>query len=686
MSHLVLYVLYKNGQFLTADEILKSITRTLSTTVGTERLACALQDLKNSALIVESTAGTFKITEQQRAIFKGELADAAQVTSEARSKFIDRITIASPNIDPEQCWDDFCQECLFPLIIDMGARTYEFVSDGTMPQELSFEDTAFFKSLAPKEREDVRTVILEYLAPDDEVVREFILRTLNAVFFLEATGLQVETLEKLAASGSSPKPLTLFLDTNLLFSVMDLHENPSNQSVYSLFQVMNESTESIPCTLLVLPVTVAEFKRTLIANRESLKRIAPSPNLLAAAQASKRFSGLTLRYIEACQAAGAIIAPEDYFNPYIFNPSTVMRSKGVQLLNVDMDSYESRQDIVNGINHMWDSVEEYRRTDSRYRAIKHDMILWHFVHDQRPGYVESLSEAGSWLVTIDFRLLRYDREAHNSDTGKPICIHPSVLVQMLRFWLPRSDAFEAAILESLRVPFIFRSFDAASEAVALRILEVLARYEVGDISPEAIQQLLVDDVLNLSLRKAENRDLETELVTERLSALESNLRDRLKSTKTEVKQFKEIADEQKEQLDQETRRRSVELEKQEKLQKRLDDFEAQLSAHKQLMFLLKWACLAIFAGTVATIVAWQIGLILEYSAVQRSLVMVGAFLILVLVVIRVADWRGGKEGEFENWTFFETMRRWRSNLFKALGLLIIGTMATGLWDFFKSIF
>ena len=557
------------------------------------------------------------------------------------------------------------------------------------------------------DREALRTVIFEYLTPHDEVVRDFMLRTLNSAFFLEASGLQVDTLDKLVSSGTSLKPLTLFLDTNLLFSLMELHDNPSNESVISLFQVLDETIEAMPCSLYVLPITVEEFRRALVANRESLKRIALSPNVIAATRDSGKFSGLKLRYMDVRQEASAEINAEDYFDPYISNPVTVMQTKGVELLNEDMSSYESRQDVIDGINHMWDSERKYRKTDSRYRALKHDMMLWHFVNDRRPAYVESLSEAGSWIVTIDYRLLRYDRSSHNRDTGKPNCIHPSVLIQMLRFWLPRSDAFESAVLESLRLPFIFRSFDSESEAVALRILEVLARFEIGDISPEAIRQLLVDDALNMAIRETTDQDVETELVTDKLSSLESSLRDDLEVRTTETQEHRALAEKLREQVkasqeesDKANRRvaeldkkladktslLTVEQRKRQEFESRLDRLESDQADRRRVTFLLKWSLLTSVVGLLAFLFAREVALAVGLGATRSLIVGAIGSAICALIAVRIADWRGGEVVEIEGWQLYQRLRHFRKKMYGLLGLMALGIIGTATWDILKSVF
>ena len=707
LAQLILYVLYQNGQFLATEEIRAHVADILSTSIDSERLTTALQDLKSTARIIESKAGAFKITEEQRATLIRELEDAEQVTNQARAKFIERVTRACPTIDAQQCWDDFHQQCLLPLVLDMGARTYEFVSEGILPKETTFEDTVFFKNHDHKDREALRTVVFEYLTPHDEVVREFMLRTLNSAFFLEASGLHVDTLDKLVSPGTSLRPLTLFLDTNLLFSLMELHDNPANESVISLFHVLDETTEAIPCSLYVLPITVEEFRRALVANRESLKRIALSPNVIAATRDSGKFSGMKLRFFDATQEARTEISPEEYFDPYISNPATVMQTKGVELLNEGMSSYESRQDVIDGINHMWDSERAYRKTDWRYRAIKHDMMLWHFVNDRRPAYVESLSEAGSWIVTIDYRLLRYDREAHNRDTGKPNCIHPSVLIQMLRFWLPRSDAFESAVLESLRLPFIFRSFDSESEAVALRILEVLARFEIGDISPEAIGQLLVDDALNMAIREATDRDVETELVADKLSSMESSLRDDLEVRATETQEYRSLAEKMREQLkasredSNKANRRVAELDEQlaektslltveqmkrEEFEAGLDRLESDRIDRRRVTFLLKWILLTSLVALLAFFLAREVALAIGFGATRSLVVSAIGAAICVLIAIRIADWRGGEVVEIEGWRLYQRLRHFRRKIYGLLGIMGLGIIGTAIWDTLKGVF
>ena len=230
-------------------------------------------------------------------------------------------------------------------------------------KELSFEGTDFFAKYGPDDGEALRRVVAEFLTPNDALIRDYILRTLDAAFFLEASGLRKETLDKLSSLSGGQRSLTLFLDTNLLFSVLNLHDNPSNQSVNALLQLISEIDAAVNCKLYALPITVDEFRRVISATCEELKQVSFTGSMAAAARASGKFSGAKIRYVEACQEAGGPINPEDFFGPYLSNPVAVMRHKGVELYNDKLEKYSQRQDVVDSINELWDSMDAVSKTE-----------------------------------------------------------------------------------------------------------------------------------------------------------------------------------------------------------------------------------------------------------------------------------------------------------------------------------
>ena len=351
------------------------------------------------------------------------------------------------------------------------------------------------------------------------------------------------------------------------------------------------------------------------------------------------------------------------------------------------------------------------------------MVLWHFVNDRRPTYTESFSDAQSWVVTIDYGLLRYDRDHHNQSVGKPVCIHPSMLVQMLRFWLPRDDNFETAVLDSLRIPFIFRSFDSESEKVTLRILEALTRFELGDISPATLAQVLVDDAVNAGFKETKEQDAENALAEHGLSTVESELRTSLEARAIQAEEYVETIEVQSEQLEaraiqaeeyagtievqsEQLEARAIQAEEyagtievqgeqleesarlieqqrleRQSLQAELDRRNSKESTSQvRRTFLLKW--IAVPSTVVFIVLALALTLISlqDYSGTRTVLAIFGLPVSGLLVVVRIVIWRGSRVPEVSNAGYHKAMRRFQGWIYKTLGALLVAVMAAAIWD------
>lgn len=180
-----------------------------------------------------------------------------------------------------------------------------------------------------------------------------------------------------------------------------------------------------------------------------------------------------------------------------------------------MDGYSMRQDIIDDI--MVQLEYERKRFGERARSydqLRHDVVLWHFVSERRPARVESPVEATCWIVTVDYHYLGFDEFKRRQSNGAiPLCLHPTSLIQILQFWLPRTQEFEEAILDSLRLPLLFQEFGDSSEKVTVTILETLARFEnVAQMPKEVVGSILVNRALRQGLALEPDRQKQVELI------------------------------------------------------------------------------------------------------------------------------------------------------------------------------
>src|SRR5260370_3519325 len=275
-----------------------------------------------------------------------------------------------------------------------------------------------------------------------------------------------------------PPAFRIFVDTNFLFSFLDLHENPSNEAAKSLVKLTKQLEGRALCKFYVSAETLDEFKRVVTAQRDFLHGLVLPVNLAQAAL-EMDLSAVALRFVEFSKQAGQPISAEAYFRPYLSDLLPTLRSKQVELFNESMKPYSMRQDVIDDIlEQQRFERKRYGENGKSYEQLRHDVVLWYFVSEKRPVRVESPVEATFWIVTVDYHFLGFDlHKRSDQQSSIPVCLHPTSLIQLLQFCLPRTREFEEAILDSLRLPLLFQEFDSSAERVTVRILETLARFE-----------------------------------------------------------------------------------------------------------------------------------------------------------------------------------------------------------------
>jgi hypothetical protein len=93
---------------------------------------------------------------------------------------------------------------------------------------------------------------------------------MNAYFLVRASGLDEQTVQRLAKSATQQPATVLFFDTNVLFSLLGLHENPADEGSLALMSLVQKLSTSVPIKLRVLIPTLDEMKRAITASQEAV--------------------------------------------------------------------------------------------------------------------------------------------------------------------------------------------------------------------------------------------------------------------------------------------------------------------------------------------------------------------------------------------------------------------------------
>jgi hypothetical protein len=517
-SQVVLGVLWKRNTPISRQVFQSDILKELGHNISEETLAAQLQSLTAQGAIVEAPDGTIRLAEATRRTLHAANQSTIAERDECLASFTSSCNKHVEGLDPEKVWDSF-RKGLATTVRLSGANLYHLLGDGNLERDKDWL-TAFFKDFDIAHREGLRKVAADFFAPGNQPCRNQVLRMMSAQFFAEASQLNDATIKALEGD-KKKRVIRVVLDTNFVFSVLDLHDNPSDGSALSLIALAGQAKRYLDIKFFVLPSTIDEAQHVLADQLRAVERIRTT-GAMARAALTQALSGIARRYFSAAAASNGL-SPVEYFKPYVEDLRTILIDKGIAVLEAHSAIYNQRQDVVDDvlIEHDWEerNIPEHRRKS--YETLLHDVVLWHSVCDRRSSYVDSPFEVEYWAVSIDWRLIGFDRKKRELGVNKlPVVLHPNSLVQLVQFWVPRSAEMDASLIDSLSLPLYFQSFDIEDERATIKVLEAISRYEnQADISEATITKILANQALRARLRESTSaNDVVFELVRDEILA------------------------------------------------------------------------------------------------------------------------------------------------------------------------
>ena len=430
-----------------------------------------------------------------------------------------------------------------------------------------------------------------------------------------------------------------------------------------------------------------------------------------------------LGFWRAAASATHRLTAEEYFSPYLTNLLAVLNGKGLNLYNEKVEPLTTPQVVVDDILAQQEA-QKSRPPERRksYESLRHDVALWHFVSQKRSASVDSPLDAAFWVVTVDYRLIRFDKHKtrQRGAASVPICVHPAALIQMLQLWLPRTAQFDAAMLQCVRA-LLPRPTDTDVETVTLRILRTLSRFEdVDDLPEETVASVLLSRALRARMETANAADKQTALVREALvvelavaegklseeknvrsavegelseernvrSAVEGELSEE-RNVRSAVEDDLRAAQSRAAELEQKARKgqtslQAVQLELQreqesrQKLEARFVRFEERL--HRGSFLVVAILLLGLF-GAVMRPGARMMGDLIGHQGLGTMMLM--AMMLLALWTL-VVDQIGQRIGAISTWGPFNLFHRAKTWLFGVLGVIAAGLLTNFLWEYWQT--
>ncbi len=554
VERLVIAILWQSKNPLNVQQLKSKIKKDFPFTTRTTELNRMLSKLMDEGKIISCENGQYKLSiSEERSLNEIEKKNN-ELASKIENIFCAYVKNKYPGIDAKVIWSLFIEKFLVPLVSAEGARAYDLLVGGKKKINNQSYVDKFIESVPSYAREGIRQVLYDFLDLRDPEIECYLLSYLDAYFTIEASGLPPKVLTELSNIKKENLEFSIFVDTNFVFSILNLHDNPSNEMANDLKELVFSLGKNFNFKFFIRPITLDETRNSIIYHRKALTNLPYPQNLSAAAASSAGISGVFKTYFEKMSRLDRKIDPVLYFKPFEENLTQILEGHGVYLYSDNdaskqTDLTELQMDIENQKRYEDDKYKDGAKSSKK---IEHDVTLWHFIQGLRGKKIVNPLQAKYWVVTIDYKFLGFDKFKSEIKSYTPACMHPSQLFQILRFFVPRTPALEKSLLGIMKFPLLARQFDSQSEKISLNIINTLNRHEdIEDIPTDTLTTILADGILRKQLSNIDVHEKEAiALVHEALVRVVAQKDEQLDFRENEIGLLKDTVNTLKTNLEQ----------------------------------------------------------------------------------------------------------------------------------------
>jgi len=403
----------------------------------------------------------------------------------------------------------------------------------------------------------------------------------------------------------------LFLDNNILYSLVGLHGGNMLRSVHSMLKI----AKTLGYELAVSTKTIDEFHNSLNWQMKELQKYSPVPAELAK---------IALEYL------GEDSFLTCYWKEFTENqtPLEEFITERAYLKDI-LDNHEIEE------THKWrkeiEGTEELLQEESKLRSIlmvatddniiEHDAFHRVLIGKIRKGPKYNFHEAIAWFLSHDTKLPVYDRVARGGKEYLPFCILSDQWIQVNRPLLTRTknqEEYEDAFHNLVTFPYLRTMMSSIPiEKAYQEVLGKLARYK--DMTPQFALDIVADRHFMVSIASETDEQKKEEKIESKFVDLANQLQSekdvllKAKSTlqRATIEQEERIRRQEKKLAEVETQSKKqislLQEEIKEKEDKRksaegkADDIKKQFSEYKKGV--INWAITSI-GFVLCTIFLW----------------------------------------------------------------------------------
>ncbi len=487
------FVVLPSEPLSTSEQVVEAILALFGIQTNQKDVSMALSRLTKSGTLIDIGNGHLALSPAVKEKINLRIEAAKLLEKDVREAWLKQVHTNDPTLNGETLWKTllaYLQQAfrrhgiqaveLLNPDVDLAAESkvgLSAVLDGVIATHFADKDRASARNAAAS---FFQTVSL------DRKRAEYVASLADAAFNYFSLAVAPEVSEKLRGKLNN---LTLFLDTNFLFGILNLHVNSQVDVSSELMDAIKRF--KLPFRLRYHEATVREMSNTLhFFGRELAKQKWPQ-KISRAIVTSGALSGMELRYhsknAEQPISVGDFLAPFEHWQ-------ILLDDKEIKVYNTDSSQARllARADLEAEYTDYLKSVHREKPIE----AVQHDMTVLETVQSLRTNAKTTL-DAGSLLVTCDYHLFRFDFEHSQRNGRHHSTVLPSLLWQILRPFVSDNDEFDKAFAETFALPEFSLGRGGAQRAAA-RMASILASY--SDIPEETASKMLANDLLIAELQ------------------------------------------------------------------------------------------------------------------------------------------------------------------------------------------
>jgi hypothetical protein len=453
-------------------------------------------------------------------------------------------------------------EYLYQSFYEFGEDAIKYFNPQVQNSELSNEDyiQGSFQKLGDKNLCSIfKTIIDKY---PENISRE-------DLEFLNELALKTQSFASLGINPDQEQEVinlnlvdwVLYLDTNVLYSLLSLHAHPENEACKALIQLILDNEKFLKITLRYSDLSLNE----LVKKKDDFKYLDRSltNSAIKGMLASDRLDEFSRQfYTNLLENRDSTLHPSkviDLANTSLKGKKIDISRTGKRLESIGENYINVRvQDYLNFITKKNEyrteygkkrglNIREYFRSD---KQAKHDISLREIILSQRSSNTRdkthfTFNNVKYYAVTLDDLLIQYDQKemrGHSDERAFPVFFKPSFLLSKLIKILPiKTDDYKKAYFKALTARGFNRDIKRSediinvvnylknqgidNEEIIYNLISedlFLEKYREGQKDPQFNQGQFIEDALNKQFaeKQEELNKAKNELSKVSLTALE----------------------------------------------------------------------------------------------------------------------------------------------------------------------